>query len=34
MKKKTYYHTCPYCGATLDPGEQCDCQEAQLEKAS
>ena len=22
----TYYHTCPYCGANLDPGESCDCQ--------
>lgn len=22
----TYYHTCPYCGANLDPGETCDCQ--------
>ena len=21
----TYYHTCPYCGAHLDPGERCDC---------
>lgn len=20
-----YYHTCPYCGANLDPGERCDC---------
>lgn len=20
-----YYRTCPYCGAHLDPGEQCDC---------
>lgn len=19
------YHTCPYCGANLDPGERCDC---------
>lgn len=23
---KPYYHTCPYCGANLDPGESCDCQ--------
>lgn len=23
----SYYHTCPYCGAHLDPGERCDCQE-------
>ena len=21
----TYYHTCPHCGAHLDPGERCDC---------
>lgn len=21
----SYYRTCPDCGATLDPGEQCDC---------
>lgn len=20
-----YYHTCPECGANLDPGEICDC---------
>jgi len=20
-----YYHTCPMCGANLDPGESCDC---------
>lgn len=24
--KRTYYHTCPLCGANLDPGESCDCQ--------
>ena len=24
--KHTYYYTCPYCGANLDPGETCDCQ--------
>lgn len=23
----SYYHTCPYCGANLDPDEHCDCQE-------
>ena len=23
--KNTYYWTCPYCGANLDPGEPCDC---------
>ena len=22
------YHPCPYCGALLDPGERCDCDEA------
>ena len=22
-----YYKTCPLCGATLDPGERCDCQD-------
>ncbi len=21
------YKTCPYCGAHLDPGEKCDCQD-------
>lgn len=21
-----YYHTCPDCGANLDPGEKCDCE--------
>lgn len=21
----SYYNTCPYCGANLDPGERCDC---------
>lgn len=20
-----YYHICEYCGARLDPGEECDC---------
>lgn len=23
--RNTYYWTCPYCGANLDPGEKCDC---------
>ncbi len=27
-----YYHTCPECGANLDPGEKCDCIDAK-EKA-
>ena len=26
---KHYYHTCPNCGANLDPGERCDCEEEQ-----
>lgn len=21
-----YYNVCPHCGANLDPGEKCDCQ--------
>lgn len=21
------YRICPYCGASLDPGERCDCQD-------
>lgn len=28
-----YYYTCPYCGANLDPGERCDCQDKQEEPA-
>ena len=27
--KNTYYHTCKYCGASLDPGEKCDCMKEQ-----
>ncbi len=27
-----YYKTCPYCGAHLDPGERCDCQNERNEK--
>ena len=23
----SYYRTCPYCGANLDPGERCDCRD-------
>lgn len=26
-----YYHTCPICGANLDPGEPCECQGNQTE---
>ena len=22
----SYYHTCPLCGANLDPCEKCDCE--------
>ncbi len=28
-----YYRTCPYCGAHLDPGERCDCQDKEKEAA-
>lgn len=27
-----YYHACPDCGANLDPGEKCDCQNNNLHK--
>ena len=23
----SYFRTCSYCGANLDPGERCDCRE-------
>ena len=23
----SYFRTCPHCGAALDPGERCDCEE-------
>ena len=23
--KMSYFHECPYCHASLDPGEKCDC---------
>lgn len=26
------YWTCPLCGANLDPGESCDCQEENKDK--
>lgn len=29
----TYYWTCPYCGANLDPGERCDCREGGVSEA-
>lgn len=25
MNKKTYFTTCQRCGASLDPGERCEC---------
>lgn len=28
MSKVPYYHTCQLCGANLDPGESCDCQDS------
>lgn len=27
-----YYNECQYCGAHLDPGEPCDCQEEKEKK--
>ena len=27
-----YYHTCPDCGANLDPGEICECQNLKEDK--
>ncbi len=27
-----YYNICPHCGASLDPGEKCDCQEEKERK--
>lgn len=32
--RTSYYHTCPWCGANLDPGEQCDCDSADLSSES
>lgn len=29
--RKTYYWTCPDCGANLDPGEKCDCKDDKKE---
>lgn len=31
MKRETYYWTCPYCGANLDPDEACDCRKESVE---
>ncbi len=30
--KRTMYYTCPNCGANLDAGEKCGCQEGAEEK--
>lgn len=27
-----YYNICPDCGASLDPGERCDCRDRAEEK--
>ena len=27
----SYYHTCPRCGAHLDPGETCSCLDVEAE---
>lgn len=27
-RTSTYYKTCPYCGARLDPNEKCDCEKS------
>lgn len=34
MNKKTYFTTCQRCGASLDPGERCECMDRirQIEK--
>lgn len=32
-KQNTYYWTCPYCGANLDPQESCDCRKEKKDKA-
>ena len=26
----SYFNVCPHCGAFLDPGEHCDCDEEEL----
>lgn len=26
------YKTCPYCGAHLDPGEECDCRREEIDR--
>lgn len=27
-----FFNTCEHCGATLDPGEPCDCRKARAER--
>lgn len=29
-RRQTYYDICPECGAHLDPGERCDCEEVHI----
>lgn len=26
-ERMNYYRTCPICGAALDPGEKCECEQ-------
>jgi hypothetical protein len=33
-EKHPYYHTCPLCGANLDPNENCDCQDDKVTEKS
>lgn len=28
----SYYKVCPYCGATLDPGEKCECRSEEAKR--
>lgn len=28
----TLYYECPLCGASLDPGERCDCEKTDTKK--
>ncbi len=28
-----FYHTCPDCGASLDPGERCECANPEVQAA-
>lgn len=34
MSARRYYHTCPCCGANLDPGERCDCDDSEDDKGN